>query len=96
MPVALLCAHFADKELALPDQARADARPILPEPAARTRALALAIWRSRPGCGRPASWSGSVTPACGKASVTACDSVLQRGRSARPRERAPRSAGAAR
>jgi hypothetical protein len=43
MPAALLCAHFTDKELALHEQARADARPTLPQRAATTRALALAI-----------------------------------------------------
>jgi hypothetical protein len=43
MPAALLCAHLTDQELTLRKQARAAARHTLPDPAAATRALALAV-----------------------------------------------------
>jgi hypothetical protein len=43
MPATLLCARFTDTELTLRTQARADARPTPPDPAATTRTLALAI-----------------------------------------------------
>ena len=43
MPAALLSARLTDKEIALRERARAGARPTLPDPAATTRALALAI-----------------------------------------------------
>jgi hypothetical protein len=43
MPAALLCAHLTDQELLLRKQARAEARHMLPNPAATAHALALAI-----------------------------------------------------
>ena len=67
MPAALLCAHLTDQELTLRKQARPG--PAAPCP---TRPPPPGPWpwpsaRSRPGCARPASWSGSATPACGTA-----------------------------
>jgi hypothetical protein len=49
MPTALLCARFTDKDLTLRTQARAGARPTLPNPVATARALALAICETEAG-----------------------------------------------
>jgi hypothetical protein len=58
---ALLSAQFTDQELTLRTQARAAARHSLRDPAAATRALALAICEVEAGLRSPLQLSSAAT-----------------------------------
>jgi hypothetical protein len=76
MPATLLCARFTDQERTLRTQARTAARHTVPDPAAATRALALAICEVEAGlrsasqleriC-HPSPWDASPTASSGPA-----------------------------
>jgi Aminoglycoside adenylyltransferase, C-terminal domain/Nucleotidyltransferase domain len=58
--------RFTDQQLVVRTQARAAARPTLPDPAPPPGLWPWPSARSRPGCDRPANWNAAATPACGR------------------------------